>query len=152
MHTHRKLIKRCGVTHYPLSQTFIELPVLAAQVIIYCAIQYFWVKFTQTAAQFFIFLFVHFFILTFADSMYRVIGAAAPSLTVGNNIASFILLVMLVTSGFTIYRNNIPGWWLWVLWINPLAWGLRALAINEMQGSQWFKSAPPYQAKGEMVR
>ena len=37
-------------------------------------------------------------------------------------------------------RNNagdIRGWWIWVYWINPLTYSLRALTLNEFTDVRW---------------
>jgi ABC-2 type transporter len=60
--------------------------------------------------QFFMFILLHYLTIVYADSMYRALGAAAPDLVIGNAISSFILLITLVTSGFTIIKKDIPGW------------------------------------------
>ena len=59
------------------------------------------------------FVLLHYLTIVYADSMYRALGAAAPDLVIGNAISSFILLISLVTSGFTIIKSDIPGWWIW---------------------------------------
>ena len=30
-------------------------------------------------------------------------------------------------------KATIPGWWIWVYWINPMAWAQQSLAINEFK-------------------
>lgn len=30
-------------------------------------------------------------------------------------------------------KHIIPGWWIWVYWINPMAWAQQSLAINEFK-------------------
>jgi hypothetical protein len=36
------------------------------------------------------------------------------------------------------HRRPLPSpRWIWAYWINPYAWGLRALAINEFHSSAW---------------
>jgi Plant PDR ABC transporter associated len=41
--------------------------------------------------------------------------------------------------------DSIPGWWVFVYWVNPVAWALKALAVNEFTAQRW---AAPYEAPG----
>ncbi len=33
--------------------------------------------------------------------------------------------------------GDIRGWWIWVYWINPLTYSLRALTLNEFTDARW---------------
>lgn len=39
--------------------------------------------------------------------------------------------------GFSIVRTSIPPYLIWVYYINPLAWGVRSLCINELTAARW---------------
>ena len=45
--------------------------------------------------------------------------------------------------GFSIIRTSIPKYLIWVYWgFNPLPYGIRALAINEMTTPAWGAAGP----------
>ncbi|KAK9815874.1 hypothetical protein WJX72_011087 [[Myrmecia] bisecta] len=122
---------------YAVPLTLMDLPILLLEVLPYTILVYWIAGFAATAGQFFLFVLIHYLTIVYADSMYRALGAASPDLVVGNSLSSFILLITLLTSGFTIIKSDIPGWWIWAYWINPYAWGLRALSINEFHSTKW---------------
>ncbi len=33
--------------------------------------------------------------------------------------------------------QDLPRWWIWALWINPAAWGMRSLSIIECLSPEW---------------
>lgn len=41
---------------------------------------------------------------------------------------------------------SIPGWWIWIYWLSPFSYALRAIVINEMTNERWSAPAPgnPY--------
>ena len=51
---------------------------------------------------------------------------------------------------------SIPAWYIWIYWINPLAYAIRALLVNEMNTNAWGMpvvvgmdgTAPQYDALG----
>ena len=54
-------------------------------------------------------------------AMFIVLSALTPTLQVAGGLAGVILLALILLSGFAIVRQNVPDWWIWGLWINPLA-------------------------------
>ena len=86
--------------------------------------------------------FVPFLVLCFLANMamgglFRLLGASCPNLVVASSFGSLVLLLFIVTSGFTIVRSDLPPYLLPVYYLSPFAWGLRAVAINELLESSW---------------
>ncbi|KAF8984530.1 hypothetical protein BGZ46_007790 [Entomortierella lignicola] len=48
--------------------------------------------------------------------------------------SGLILLALILYSGYMIPYQSMHGWFIWVFWINPLAYGFKALISNEMKG------------------
>lgn len=53
-----------------------------------------------------------------------------------------LLLVMVMCSGVTLARKNIPDYWIWGFWISPIAWAIQALVINELRSDEWVVKVP----------
>ena len=86
--------------------------------------------------------FVPFLVLCFLANMamgglFRLLGASCPNLVVASSFGSLVLLLFIVTSGFTIVRSDLPPYLLPVYYLSPFAWGLRAVAINELLEPSW---------------
>ncbi|GMF11188.1 unnamed protein product [Phytophthora lilii] len=52
-------------------------------------------------------------------------------MNVASPIANLSLLLCPLFFGFTITRGHVPVYLIWMYWVSPLAWDIRALAINQ---------------------
>ena len=45
---------------------------------------------------------------------------------------------------WTLYRHTgaIRGWWIWVYWLNPIAYAMRVLTLNEFGAPRWSIPSP----------
>ncbi len=41
------------------------------------------------------------------------------------------MALLLLFSGFLIARDDIPGWWIWFYYMNPISYAIMGLFINE---------------------
>jgi ABC-type multidrug transport system permease subunit len=66
----------------------------------------------------------------------------SPNLGIASVIGGILLVAFTLTMGFLIPPGEIPVWWVWIYWINPLRYVLQGLAINELgDGKQYFNEA-----------
>lgn len=70
------------------------------------------------------------------------VGAFFASPAIANAAAGFLLLMLVVNSGFVIVRTAIEPWVIWFYYLSPFAYSIRALAINEMTSPRWAAPAP----------
>ncbi|CAN0394432.1 unnamed protein product, partial [Laminaria digitata] len=47
------------------------------------------------------------------------------------------ILLCVLFCGYLIPADNVPPWWIWLFWINPLAWAFRAAVLNEFQSPEY---------------
>ncbi|ETN11717.1 hypothetical protein PPTG_09427 [Phytophthora nicotianae INRA-310] len=59
------------------------------------------------------------------------LSCASPDLNVANPISMVSILFFVLFAGFVITKDQIPDYLIWIYWINPMAWGVRALAVNQ---------------------
>jgi len=103
----------------------------------FATILYFMVGLANTAANFFIFIAI---LLTFTvvmNQLLAAVGTISPTKSVLQGFSSVILLFLMLFCGFIITPDNIPNYYGWVYWWNPLAWAYRALLLNEFLSSRW---------------
>ncbi|KAL3664803.1 hypothetical protein V7S43_009983 [Phytophthora oleae] len=67
---------------------------------------------------------------TFASFVFF-LASAAPNINVVNPIAGVAIEMFILFAGFTITKDQIPDYLIWIYWINPVDWGVRALAVNQ---------------------
>ena len=74
-----------------------------------------------------------FFLFTLNFSMstaVRLIASCSSSAELAQVAAGMLLALYLLFSGFVIPQDQIPPWFIWIYWMNPLAWGLRSIMIS----------------------
>jgi ABC-type multidrug transport system permease subunit len=69
-------------------------------------------------------------ILAFAAWLFF-IASISPDLHVSKPIAMITILFFVLFAGFIVTKSQMPDWLVWIYWIHPIAWCLRALAVNQ---------------------
>lgn len=117
---------------YAVAQAAIEIPYILIQTIIYSLIVYSMIDFQWAAVKFFWFMFYMFMCFVY----FTMYGMMAVALTPGHQIAaivsSFFYGFWNIFSGFLITRPQIPVWWRWYYWANPVAWTLYGLITSQL--------------------
>ncbi|TMW64830.1 hypothetical protein Poli38472_008997 [Pythium oligandrum] len=68
--------------------------------------------------------------LSFA-AVFFLLSAMAPDVHVAKPISMVSVMFFVLMAGFILSRGKIPDYFIWMYWINPIAWCVRALAINQ---------------------
>jgi ABC-type multidrug transport system ATPase subunit/ABC-type multidrug transport system permease subunit len=119
-----------------------SLPSLADALLFSC-VAYWMCGFAREASRFFIFLLVMMCQSCAMGALYRLLGAAAKTLTDTQTAGSVLVLLLTLSSGYMILRPDIPGWLIWIYWLSPYAYTLRALAVNEFKSEKWALPVDP---------
>ena len=123
---------------YAVAHLISQVPSSTAESILF-AVTVYWISgLTRTAGNFFIFLLVTWSCSNSLAGLFRLLAYVTPNMVRANALGSLILLLLMLTNGFTIVRTSIPDYMIWIYYgLNPLAYGVRALAINELTSPQW---------------
>ncbi|CAI5746614.1 unnamed protein product [Peronospora destructor] len=70
-------------------------------------------------------------------SWFFFLSCASPNLNVANPMSMVSILFFILFAGFVITKEQIPDYLIWVYWINPMAWSIRALAVNQYSDSSF---------------
>ncbi|MEW5312137.1 MAG: hypothetical protein WDW38_003787 [Sanguina aurantia] len=114
-----------------------QLPLSILDAGIFSIITFFLVGFYRDPAYFFTHYLLLISISANASSVFRLVGTIAPSMTIANAMAGGFLIVFIVTAGFAIVRSAIPAYIIWLYWLSPFSYALRALCINELTSPRW---------------
>ncbi|KAG0337192.1 hypothetical protein BG004_007746, partial [Podila humilis] len=74
---------------------------------------------------------------------FRMFGCASETFDDATKFSGLILLALILYSGYLVPYQAMHPWFIWIFWINPLAYAFKALMANEMSGLQ-FRCDPPY--------
>ncbi|RHZ09009.1 hypothetical protein DYB31_005879 [Aphanomyces astaci] len=115
------------VVAYSVSQ----IPFATLETLVFGNIMY-WVSGFVTDATAYVTYMCMLFLVSFTFSAwFFFVGSASPDLHVAKPLAMMSVDVVILFDGFVIVEKDIPVYFIWLFWINPVAWVMRALAINQ---------------------
>lgn len=117
-----------------IAQIAIDIPNLIFQVTPFSLVIYFLSGLEREAGAFFFFWFLLFSVAMCMTAVFRAIGAAFSSFDAATKVSGFWLTATVVYNGFLISKTQMHPWFVWIYWINPLAYGFEALLSNEYHG------------------
>ncbi|KAG9514537.1 putative Brefeldin A resistance protein, partial [Aureobasidium melanogenum] len=117
-----------------LAQIIVDIPILIFQISAFSLIVYFMVGLTYEASRFFIFWFVIFTSTMCMTALFRAVGAAFKTFDDASKISGVLVLSLLLYVGYMIPKPEMHPWFVWIYWIDPLAYAFNALLSNEFYG------------------
>ncbi|KAL5450460.1 hypothetical protein PMIN07_008826 [Paraphaeosphaeria minitans] len=118
-----------------LAQITVDIPILFFQVTVFVVILY-WMTFLKaTAAAFFTCWFIVYLTAFTMTAFFRMIGAAFPSFDAASKVSGFSVTAMILYIGYQIAKPAMHPWFVWIYWIDPLAYGFEAVLANEFKGT-----------------
>ncbi|KAJ2157085.1 ATP-binding cassette transporter snq2, partial [Coemansia sp. RSA 552] len=116
-----------------LAQMLVSLPFFLVQMIIFSIVLYFITGLSATAGQFFAFLLYLFVGMVCMAGFFRLVGSLLPSAHVAQMVSDVCLTFWILLIGYLQPPNSMHPWFKWIYWINPLAYGFKALMCNEFR-------------------
>ncbi|KAI9729390.1 MAG: hypothetical protein M1834_006914 [Cirrosporium novae-zelandiae] len=115
-----------------IAQIAADIPVLLVQISHFSLVLYFMAGLKQTASAFFTF-----WILVFATTMcmtalFRAIGAAFRTFDAASKVSGLAIVTLASYTGYIISKPEMHPWFVWIFWIDPLAYGFEAILANEL--------------------
>ncbi|EUC45169.1 hypothetical protein COCMIDRAFT_96219 [Bipolaris oryzae ATCC 44560] len=118
-----------------IAQVAADIPILIFQTASFVLIVYWMTALKETAAAFFTNWFVVYVVTLAMTAMMRTIGAGFPSFNSASKVSGFAITATIVYMGYEIPKPDMHPWFVWVYWINPLAYGFEAVMANEYDGT-----------------
>ncbi|PHZ11067.1 ABC transporter G family protein [Rhizopus microsporus ATCC 52813] len=129
-----------------IAQVIVDIPLAIVQVIVFEICVYFMMGLVLDAGKFFTFFIILVVTNLCMNGFFRFWGAVSPNFFTASQLSSILLIAALVYSGYQIPYNKMHPWLMWIYWINPLAYGYKALISNELTGMNFscegFNSVP----------
>ncbi|GMF41521.1 unnamed protein product [Phytophthora fragariaefolia] len=126
-------------TSYVLSSFASQAPPIIFESVIFGAIVYWMCGFVNSLGSFFIFLVVLCLTNLALASFFFFLASASPNINIASPISSVLVVYVCLFAGYTITNDQIPDYLIWLYWINPIAWGIRALAVSQYSDSRFDK-------------
>lgn len=114
-----------------LAQTVVDLPFTLFQIVVFGSILYWTSGLEAQAGNFFAFLLFLYIGCLCLTAFFRLVGNISPNVDVGHTISGISLLFLILYVGYLIKPQSMHHYFKWIYWINPLAYGFKALLCNE---------------------
>ncbi|KAG6582855.1 ATP-binding Cassette (ABC) Superfamily [Phytophthora cinnamomi] len=122
---------------FVLSNSVSQVPVAAIESLVFGSIIYWMCGYVSTIEAYLVFELMLFVTNLAFTAWFFFLSCASPDLNVANPISMVSVLLFVLFAGFTITKDQIPDYFIWLYWINPMAWGVRALAVNQYSDSKF---------------
>ncbi|TMW67516.1 hypothetical protein Poli38472_011136 [Pythium oligandrum] len=122
---------------YVLAVSVSQIPMAIIETVIFGTLLYWMCGFVSDVGSFFLFELLFFLVsLTFA-AWFFFLSAVSPNLHVAKPLSLVTLMLFVLFAGFIMSRKTIPDYFIWAYWLNPIAWSMRALAVNQYRHSKY---------------
>ncbi|KAH4116313.1 hypothetical protein HBH47_169040 [Parastagonospora nodorum] len=115
------------------AQIAADIPILFFQVTTFVVVIYWMTALKATAAAFFTNWFITYVATFVMTAFFRMIGAAFPNFDAASKVSGFSVTALVLYIGYQIPKPAMHPWFVWIYWINPLAYGFEALMANEFK-------------------
>ncbi|KAF9439085.1 hypothetical protein BGZ76_000047 [Entomortierella beljakovae] len=122
---------------FAIAQICTDIPLVIVQIILFAVCLYFMAGLQNTFVKWLLFVIIIFVCALCMTAFFRMWGAVSNTFDEASRNSGLILLALILYSGYLIPYQSMPGWFIWIFWINPLAYGFKALIANEMSGLQF---------------
>ncbi|KAG8648329.1 hypothetical protein MANES_09G179900v8 [Manihot esculenta] len=112
------------VSSYIVAHCIVNLPQTLIEALAYTVCIYFLagLSLAGNGAPFFAYLALLSLVAYFGSSIFFFLSSISSIPEVGNALAGLVVSIFLLFSGFVIYPSNIPIYWKWLMYVNPIHW------------------------------
>ncbi|KAK9785219.1 putative ABC-2 type transporter [Seiridium cardinale] len=129
--------KLFGLFHpaaFCIAQIAADIPVILFQISIFSVVLYFMVGLTMSASTFFTYWVLLLATTMCMTALFRSIGASFSTFDGASKVSGLIISLAIMYTGYMIQKPQMHPWFVWVFWIDPLAYAFDALLSNEFHG------------------
>ncbi|GAB9476644.1 Atp-binding protein [Globisporangium polare] len=116
---------------YVLACSVSQLPLALGESLVFGSLVYWMCGFVATAQAYFIYLILLVLTNLAFAACFFFLAAIAPDLHIAKPMSMIAILFFVIFAGFVIAKSQMPDYFVWIYWINPIAWCMRAVAVNQ---------------------
>ncbi|KAF2035084.1 ABC multidrug transporter-like protein [Setomelanomma holmii] len=130
-----------------------DIPVKFLQAVVFNIILYFLAGLRYTPGQFFLFFVVTYMATFVMAAIFRTTAAVTQTASQAMAGAGVLVLILVIYTGFVIRIPQMPVYFGWIRWINPIFYAFEILLANEFHGvnfpcDQFVPMGPGYNTNG----
>ncbi|KAF4271828.1 hypothetical protein CNMCM8812_000266 [Aspergillus fumigatus] len=114
-----------------IAQIAADIPVLLFQISMFAVVVYFMVGLTTSAGAFFSYWIIIFVATMVMTALFRAIGALFSTFDGASKVSGFLISALIMYCGYLEPYHAMHPWFIWIYWINPLAYAFDALLSIE---------------------
>lgn len=111
-----------------------DIPVKFVQAVVFNIVLYFLAGLRYTAGQFFLFFLVTYISIFVMAAIFRTTAAVTKTASQAMAGAGILVLALVIYTGYVIRIPEMPDWFGWIRWINPVFYAFEILLANEFHG------------------
>ncbi|KAF9415247.1 hypothetical protein BGZ94_000147 [Podila epigama] len=119
---------------FAIAQICVDVPLIIVQIVLFSVVLYFMAGLQLEAGKFFTFMLILMVTALCMTAFFRMWAAVSATFDAASRNSGLILLALILYSGYMIPHQAMHPWFVWIFWINPLAYAFKALISNEMRG------------------
>ncbi|KAE9336291.1 ABC transporter G family member 41 [Phytophthora rubi] len=113
------------------------LPVIVGECVVFGSFVYWMCGFVTEIGPFLLFLLNMFLSSIAVSASFLTLAALSPTLDVAQPLATLSNSFFSVFAGFVVPMAQIPDYFSWLYWINPVAWCVRSVIVNQYRTSKF---------------
>ncbi|RLN13748.1 hypothetical protein BBJ28_00017786 [Nothophytophthora sp. Chile5] len=122
---------------YVLACSVAQVPLALAESIVFGSMVYWMCGFVGEVGAFVCYLVLLVLTNLVFAAWFFVLTAISPDFHIAKPVSTFSIAFFIQFAGFVMTKNTIPDWFIWIYWLNPIAWGLRGLAVNQYRAGKF---------------
>ncbi|KAF9099132.1 hypothetical protein BGX23_003725 [Mortierella sp. AD031] len=127
---------------FAISQICVDIPLVIMQILLFSVCLYFMSGLQRTFVKWLLFCVILFLCALCMTAFFRMWAAVSATFDAASRNSGLILLALILYSGYMIPYQSMHPWFIWIFWINPLAYAFKALISNEMKGLKFDCAGP----------
>ncbi|CAK4186142.1 unnamed protein product [Aphanomyces euteiches] len=116
---------------YVVAHSLSHIPFAIVETLVFGNIMYWMAGFVNDAMAYVTFMLTLFVVSFVFSAWFFVIGCISSDVNVAQPLSILSVMMFILFGGFIIVQRDIPDYFIWLYWLNPVAWIMRELTINQ---------------------
>lgn len=121
-----------------LAGILLDLPIKLFRCLLAGLILYFMANLRREASHFFIYILFQLTAVMMMSGMFRTLASMTHTISQAMAVAGIMIICIAVYTGFTLPQFDMPPWFSWIRWLNPIFYAYEGIVANEFHG-RWFE-------------
>eukprot|EP00667_Euglena_gracilis_P001867 EG_transcript_1866 len=122
---------------YSVASNLVDIPLTVIECFIFMIIVYWMCGLSSKATDFLGAVLSVLLTKLTMNGLFRVLANLAPTEAIAPALASIVLALYVLHSGFFLAYDDMKKYWIWVYWINPMQYAMTSLSLNEFRASKY---------------